>query len=457
MKRLSVCLAALGYLAVAAIGAPVFTDKGVDAGYLNPGDSAIVVQETEIRGDPGAATHLYAVTIRNDGTASPSHLTKLELRDGGNILLSIADLSGINTGGITVPLNYTIPAGATCSLKVLVWLAGTTAISGGETLKLALNYYYTLNGAASDSGWILDRCAEELVKAGFEKVEEMALNPAYFNPGNTGTVQVITWEDHDANASPIYISSLTVKNLESATQDDVTQVTVFLHANGVDLAPITLTDLSNWNSDGVKYVFRAPLMINDEQGLTCEIKVTISDTPTATRKIRTKVTLELRENGQLLEQASASPSTHTILMPGVEVVQDVSRLPEPRVVNEGGTLNQRILLQDDDANEDGVAIDRIRVWNSEDATTSGEELQEIAVYDARGLLGRVRDAGALSAFQGPGVEIPLSRPIVLHDDGRTIITISYTIADPVPGHTIRPKAQVWCDEARTYGWSPVAT
>jgi len=457
VNRLLMCFAALAYLAATAAGAPTFTDQEVAAGYLNPGDSAIVVQEIEVQGDASADTSLYAVTIRNDGTATSSQLSKLEIRDGGDILVSLTDLSGLASGGLTVSMAYTVPAGSTRSLQVLVWAAGVSSVNGGETLQIAVNFYYTVNGEVGATGWIVDGGIEEFAKAGFERVDESELSSIYLNPNDAGTVQVVTWEDHDANASAIYLSRIVIQNLESADQNDVAAVTLNLSVDGTSLAPIVLTDLSTWNTEGIVYEVPRPIVVNDNSRLICEVQVEISATPTENRKIRTKLTLEFLENNQPFSQASGATTTHTIMRSGVEEFRDISRLPQPLVVNSGEVLTQQVLVKDQDANDLGVVIDRIKVWNSETASAEGGELAEIAVYDTRGLLGRVNNPGVLASFHAGGVEIPFSRePVALGDDEQVNLTILYVIGDPIPGHTLQPKAQAWCDEARSYGWSPVA-
>jgi len=446
------CWLITGLLFFPAMAAPTFTDQGLYAGFLNPGDTAIPVQMVRVIGDPSQTTYLYSLTVRNVGTASHFQITRIELWDEGRALATITNPVGLTSGGVTTSLSYSIPAGATRDLRVRVWINRATAISGGETIKLELKFYYTVEGATYSSPWIADSRSETIIKAGFERVEETPLPPAYFNPGNTGTAQVITWTDDDANASPVSIQRIRVQNLGTATKEDVDKLTLKLRHGGGALPPFEISDLTNWNTDGV--IIEVPrLVINDGDSLVCEVEVTVSLAPTDSRTIRTKVTLEVEENAEQIVQISAASATHTIVRSGLEEIRDDSSTMVPAALNPGETLVQSIILRDNDVNSFDVDLGKVWLRNADGATATGAEIAEIRVQGP----GWSFSTTDTAAFNTTGVEIPLVRVPPVPDDGEVRLTVSYRVGEVIPGHTLQPEVKVWCEEFRgASAWSPKA-
>lgn len=453
MRFVTAWMALVG-LAVLGVGAPTFADQARLAGLLNPGDSSIHVQQIRVTGDADADTHLYAVTVRNGGTATHRQLRRVEVWDGGEAVAVVDNTLGIDTsGGITVPMAYTVPAGLSRNLQVRVWLWGVGSIDSPKTTELALRFFYTLGTTTGMSGWVRDGRPEEIVLAGFERTQEGVLPAMGFNPNDSGTVQVTTWTDDDANSSPIRIEEIWIQNLESATASDVASVTVSIRHGGGRLPDETVTNLTGWNADGGIKLATRPFVLNDQDSLIIEVAVTVSATPTESRRIRTKVGLVLEENGESFRQSSASPATHIITRGGIEEVLDESRVPRPPVLNPGETLVQTIVLRDRDANAFDVAVTKIRLRNAIGADATGGDIAEIIVRGPGGILASTTNTGG---FHTTGVEVELPRFIV-PDNGEVTLTITYRAGSAVPGRTLQPEADVWAEEGRGgAAWSPRA-
>jgi len=206
---LAMVLAVGGY---AALGAVSFTDQNLDAGYLNPGDVGIAVQQIVVQGDSTKQAHFDAITVRNLGTATSDQITRIEIWDGGVQIGAVDNPIGLATGGVTIPVNYTLAAGATATIEVRVNVADAASVAGGETLILEVRFHYFLGATAYTSAWIADGKTEEIKRAGFEEIEETTLAAGNYNPGDLISdppehpVQRVTFTDTDANNAPIQVN-----------------------------------------------------------------------------------------------------------------------------------------------------------------------------------------------------------------------------------------------------------
>ena len=445
-------------LSVIATGQPTFTDNGHYAGHLNPGDVEIIVQEIAVTAEAAKDLSVYAVSIRNEGTATHNHVIRLELWDGGRVLAALDNPVGLTTGGVTVTTSFTLPAGRSQRLYLRVWIAGVGAVAGGETVKLGARFFYLSGGEPGQTNWISDGKAETILKAGFEEITESAVGRAVVNPGDSAIVQSTTWKDVDANTSGITLRRLRLQNLGSATSDDVQEARVKIIYGSTE-ETIVFTNLTGWERGGVVYDFARGLSLPDGVTLLTEVTVVPSLSPTEMRTIRTKLTFELEENGEPFTQASTSPDYISIRFGGVDEIHEESTVPVPPVLNPNEQLVQRLVLKDRDLNTLPVDVTKIWLRNVPGNTATGAEIAQITVTSGGRTLASENRASALSTFHTTGVEIPFSTILTIPDEGEVTLVVTYQVANAVTGgHTLQPEVKVWGEEAReTSGWSPLAT
>ncbi|MCK4391502.1 hypothetical protein KAX17_01175 [Candidatus Bipolaricaulota bacterium] len=224
----------LGCISLSVMAAPTFTDQSTEAGYLNPADAEIVVQTIRVVGDATYNAPLNAVQIRNyNGTADYQQITRIEVRNGGGTICAVDTPFGLTTvNGVTMSSTHTITKGDTEDLVVLVWMGDADAVQGGETVHLDVRFYYLLNGTAGTSGWISDGKSEETRKAGFEVTTDTSPDANNFNPSDESTVQLVSFQDKDANDSGLTLNKVTIKNTGTATADDIASLKVIIAYTG---------------------------------------------------------------------------------------------------------------------------------------------------------------------------------------------------------------------------------
>jgi len=457
-------LAAWGY---AALGAVSFTDQNLDAGYLNPGDVGIAIQQIVVQGDSTKQAYFDAITVRNLGTATHEEIVKIEIWNGGVKLGEITDPIGLATGGVTIPVNYTLAAGATATLEVRVDVAGTASVAGGETLILEVRFHYFLGATAYTSAWIADGKTEEIKRAGFEEIEETTLAAGNYNPGDGAgsPVQQVTFTDTDANSAQIEVTTIKVRNLGTATDADIEKLVVKVTDNGTtytaDTAAIPGIDLSTWNDGGVEFVPNNFVngggqwngIVDDDAAIEILVEIKVKD-PLASdgRTVRTEVIIELSEQqpggDQNFVQSSQAPTTQTIRNAGVEEIEEQSTPPASGVLNPGELLIQKIRLTDFDVNNNVPEV--TCVWVKNLGTANGgqnEDIVEIRVRTGAGTpLGTFNNA-EIEDLRTTGVWLDITDQALSDDDGELVIEILFRIGDNLtPGATLRPRIMVKINE-----------
>jgi hypothetical protein len=426
------------------MAAPTFTDQSTEAGYLNPADAEIVVQTIRVVGDATYNAPLNAVQIRNyNGTAGYQQITRIEVRNGGGTICAVDTPFGLTTvNGVTMSSTHTITKGDTEDLVVLIWMGDANAVQGGETVRLDVRFYYLLNGTAGTSAWISDGKSEETRKAGFEVITDTSPDANNFNPSDESTVQLVSFQDKDANDSGLTLNKVTIKNTGTATADDIASLKVIIAYTGGPWEETKTTGLTAWKDGGI--VFDPPnIAVSDEGVVTVTVVVEVA-APTTTvpgdnRTIRTQATLEVVENAQTFNQIVLASTTQKIRRGGVEEIEDDSTVPASGVLNSGEALVQKIIVRDRDVNGERVNITRIWVKNLGNAQAS--EIQEIRVKSSGALLGTF-SGNAIADFL-TGVWLDIADVLVANQGDRTFI-IEYETAS---AHTLKPQVKVEGNEA----------
>ncbi|HIP99481.1 TPA: PKD domain-containing protein [Candidatus Bipolaricaulota bacterium] len=447
----AIALAALvGWGSLGAVG---FTDQGLDAGYLNPGDDGIAVQQIRVRGDGTKAAQFDAITVRNLGSATHEEIIRIELWDSGVQIGAVDDPIGLSTGGVTIPVDYVLAAGAVADIEVRVDVAGVADIAGGETLILEVRFHYFLNGTAYTSAWLADGTAEEIVRAGFEEIQEITLAAGNYNPGDGAgnPVQRVTFTDNDANTSAIQVNTVTVRNLGTAAATDIDQLIVTVVYNGTDY--VANPAVVGWKDGGVTIDHAQFLdggnpwdgQVADDAAIEIVVEIVVAGSPTDGRTVRSKVEIDLDEQQpggeQGFIQSSQAPTTQTIREAGVEEIDEQSTAPASGVLNPGESLVQTIEVRDNDVNGDQPSVTRI--WVQNQGTAGDDELESITVR-VNGTI--INTFNAFAGFATTGVWLNIAdQP--LDDDGKSTIQILYRVGDVTSGHTLQPRVRVESSEA----------
>ncbi|MGY4706807.1 PKD domain-containing protein [Candidatus Bipolaricaulota sp. J31] len=445
-------------MAIVAWGASAevtFVDQGLAAGYLNPGDVGIVVQKIRVTNTSGQPVLFDVITVRNRGTATHQEIIRIELWDGGAQIGSVDDPIGLSTGGVAIPVDYTLPAGAAVDISVLVNVADVTKIAGGETVMFEVQFHYFVGTTAYTSSWIADGETEEIVKAGFDQVQETVLPAGNYNPGDGAgnPVQQVTFTDDDANNSDIQVNSITVRNLGTASEtSEIQALTVTVVYNGI-FYKHTPADLTGWKDGGIEIPSGAfeetsatawDGWIDDDGSIEILVEIKVASAPTDGSTVQTEIVIELTEQGQVFTQISQAPTVQTIRNAGAENIEEQSTAPASGVLNPGEILTQTIVVRDDDVNGEVPTVTGIWIRNL--GTAGDAEIAKITVKAEGAIVGAFLP-GDFAGFASPGgVWLDVNRPLS-GDDGSLTIQILYQIDEDItPGHTLQPRVKVKSEE-----------
>ncbi len=453
----------LGILAWEVSAQVTFVDQGFAAGYLNPGDTDIVVQKVRLQNTSGQPVLFDVITVRNLGTATHQEITRIELWDGGGLIGAVDDPIGLDSGGVAIAVDYTLPAGATVDIEVLVDVADVAQIEGGETLALEVRFHYFVGTTAYTSAWIPDGETEEIVKAGFEEIQETVLPAGNYNPGDGvgNPVQQVTFTDNDANDSPITVTKIKVRNLGTAIAvDDIASVKVTVRYDGVNYEETKVPGATDFNNGGLVFDPTTDFgawngNVADDSAIEIKVEIEVAGNPTDGRIVQTEIILELVEQqpggDQGFTQTSQAPTVQTIRNAGVEEIEEQSTVPASGVLNPGEILTQTIVIRDADVNADPLEVTRI--WIQNQGSAGDGEIADIKVK-VNGAV--INTFNAFAGFVTTGVWLDIADQ-QLDDDGELTLQILYRIGNITPGHTLQPRVKIGSHEPPQVGDNDTAT
>jgi len=455
---LAIALLLVGVSSVAALALPSFSDRNIAAGNLNPTDT-ILVQEIRVTRSAGEDVTLAAITIRNLGTADSSDIAKIIIKDGGDVLGELDNLSGIDSvNGVTINLGGYHLDGTTHYLKIYVTVS--TTVSSGETVQLQSLIDYVRNGTPGSSTWISDLTGETIRNGGFDETGDSSPDAGYLNPDDEAIVQIATFNDNDANGSAVrWVQTgpqtiVRIENLGSATPDDIAQVRVTLTIGGNDYVwgwgvwnPASPMTFEHNDFAGPGGAADNPPEIADNGGVTVKVEMRVGPEGDVTdgRTIRTKTTLLVRERGEgddgedvEYEQAVTSGTTQTVRKQGFERIEDESESLASGIAATDDVVVQSVRAYDDDSNNFDVQARRVYIRNS--GTADGDEIKKIVVKAGATTI-LTLDSAEIVNFK-TGAWYPLDQNFTVDDDENQVFNFYYTIGTPDDGHTFRPAVRI---------------
>ena len=455
----------VGFSSLAAMALPGFSDRNVSAGNLNPTDT-IKVQEIRVTRGASETVVLSAVTIQNTGTAGDGVIDRIAVMDGGSVLGESTAISGLATG-ITINLDYNMTS-TTHDLKIYVTVG--TAVTGGETLNLRTRVHYVSNGSSYTSAWITDLTGETIRNGGFDVIDDTSPDAGYFNPGDTGVVQVTVFSDTDANGNPVMWTGtnpiVKVENLGTAVDADVQTLSVTI-SGGTWQATASKPNVvaGSFNAGDFVEAVTAPApalngqAVPDNGTLTVTVRMRFAAGLTDNRTVHTKVTLYVVETGESAAGAAGSPvaysqsatadTTQTLRKQGFERIVEESTSLSSGTAATGDVVVQTVRCYDQDSNGLPVLATQIYIRNT--GTAEGTEINKIEVKAGATTLLTVNNSGAghglLPNFKtGQWYDIT---DFAVADDHDQVFKIYYTIGVPIDGHTLRPSVRLEGSEGGT--------
>ncbi|MFP4507952.1 MAG: hypothetical protein ACLFO4_03690 [Candidatus Acetothermia bacterium] len=453
-----------------ALGAPEFQTYLPNSLNLNPLDEGVLVHEIRVE-EVLNPLRIKELTVRNEGTVSATELSEINLRfrkEGGEwSSVKLEDLSGINSG-ITFSLpgdGMTLEPGDEAEFRLLVSVASPERVplsKYGEDVSLELSgmfhyVYLDERGEAMESvssNWVTDPGVDTILRGGFEEIEARSLESDILQPGTNPQIGSFVFRDDDSNDRGVETDLIKVENksrgedplvfgkditeltlnLKIREGDGVTEKTIRREINSPTTEVTIPTEPDGWWDGGCE----------DGCEVELEVKGKIAESePVQGMELKTGVTLETREDdgisGYPFQQRSVVPdeSAQSIVVQGLESIEESTDW-RSGVINLGEVYTQRLILYDDDRDDDDFFVNNVSFRNEGTLENSGVE--EVSVY-------RVEPDGSMTELAS---DLKLSSDWQelreennrIPDDGRAEFEIRYEISEEATeGTTFQPVVQ----------------
>jgi len=455
-------------------GFDVIEDSSPDAGYFNPNDADImqvaVFTDTDANGSPVLWDDVLAATplvkVENLGTAvgggsGDINQVRVTFRIGGtDYRTSWADWPASPATSRTFNYNEFVDsvvlpgpnaAADNAGLTVTVEMSfrAKNTVTDGRTVRTKVTIYVDEQGEGADGERveyeqsISTDVTHTIRKQGFERIEEESES---LSSGTAATgdvvVQTIRCYDDDSNADTITAWRVYIRNMGSATGDEISKIEV--KAGATTLRTILPADLAGFKT-GTWYSFTTNKLVADDAEQVFKIYYTIG-TPVDGHTLRPAARIEGREpsgtgpwtaegDDDYPSDEVTYPDELGLYEPGFEFVENWTP-PEGGTAYSGQRLlAQTIRLEDRDQDTDNVTIHPVVVKNL--GTASGNpDVTKIEVWRRASetataiKLGETTD---LSGFRTGGARVDLTHDNVVTDasgGAQTFLDIYLTIAEP---------------------------
>lgn len=434
-------------------------DNALSAGYLNPGDANVRVQQATFTDDDGndSGVGITKVSVSNTGNADDTDIVdvRVDIIVGATTYLANKPPSGADWGSGN-PLEFTaaefagMPAAfaddAVVVVRVRVTVGGTT---DKHEIKTQIVLRSQENGEAYDQAVLATRTQTIRVQ-GLESISDVSTDiPSGVLGPTEELAQEVSVSDDDVNAAVVTINGVWIKNKGNATKDDLEKIVV--KRGAITLFTLLAADIVDF-STGHRYTGGdgfTPTNLTDDDTATLSIEYTIDGTITDGRTLRPEIYFWAAENAVDYQSDKVTYPKSIVIHPdGLEEVNNVSPPSGGTAYSGQRVLVQIVACEDLDENTDNVRINPIRILNvAETSRCTPAEVEKIEIRTEAGdLLGQTTDLGGLNTG---GVAISTLQNNVVADNSEIALHIYATFSGPddvTAGHTLRLETTVFSEE-----------
>jgi PKD repeat protein len=434
------------------------SDVSLSSGYLNPGDTDVLVQKATFTDDDGntAGVGISKISVSNTEDADDTDITdlKVEIVVGATTYTahkapSAADWGSGNPMEFTatkIGLPATFADDATISVRVYVTAGGTT---DKRKIKTLLVLRTNENGVAYDQS-VLAGKTQTIRIQGFESIKDVSADiPSGVLMPSDKLVQKVTATDDDVNESALSVIGIWIKNNGDATEDDIKSIAV--KKGAITLLTLDQAHIVDFNSGHLYAVadgFHAT-DVTDDESVTLTIEYTIDGTITSGHTLQPKVYVKAEEPSggtAYSSDAVTYPKSIVIHPHGLESVVNVA-MADGTAYSGQRLLAQKITCNDLDENTDSVKLNPINVKNIASSRCADSEVTKVEVRTEGGaLLGETTSVAGLGAG---GIAISTLQNNVVADDGSLTLFVYVTFAGPenvTAGHKLKIETTIFSEE-----------
>ena len=438
------------------------SDTARDAEFFNPNDEATVQVAVFTDNDANGNDVLWTQTgsntivkVENLGTATTADIKDVKVTLTINGVDYVWGWGPWNPGS---PMEFdwvdfvldppNIPDNSSVTVTVEMRIQDQGSVTDGRTIRTKVSLLVKEGGVEYEQ-IVASSTTQTIRKQGFEKIEEesTSLVSGAMTTGSS-LEQTVKVTDDDVNADDIRANEIYIRNLGTASGDEIHQIQV--KAGTTTLVTITQPDalFDNFNA-GMTIPFTTTKLVADDDDLTVKIYYEIG-TPVDGHTLRPVVKIQGKENTvDYWSDEVTYPDSIALYQPGFETVENVTP-PEGGTAYSGQRLlAQKIRLVDQDENDDNVVIGPIVVKNQGTARETTDVVKiEVWRKDPGAdeiLLGETTD---LAGLRTAGVTIPTPSDNVVTDKpagAETFLYIYVTIAEPeqmTAGRTVQLNTRV---------------
>jgi hypothetical protein len=266
-------------------------DSSPSAGYLNPGDTNVLVQKATFTDDDGNAStvEITKISVSNLKNADHNDVTNVQVKvigkvSAANITYTANKIPSAADWGSANPLEYlaadftpNLPAGFDDDTAVTIEIYVTIAANPGDKHEIQTSATLTTkeNGETYSQS-IQAATVQTIRKQGFEAISEVSSDiPSGVLAPAEKLVQKVTVTDDDVNGANVTINGIWIKNEGDATKDDIGsivvkkgEITLFTLAGGA------IVDFASGHRYIVADGFTATVVTDDESA-TLSIEYTL--------------------------------------------------------------------------------------------------------------------------------------------------------------------------------------
>jgi len=425
------------------------TDTALDAAFLNPDDEAqvqiAVFTDDDANGNDvvWVQTNSTIVKVENLGTATTADIkdVKVTLTINGTDYTTWDGATQWLTWNPGSPMDFSyadftpapanIPDNSGVTVTVEMRMQDQGSITDGRTIRTRVSVLVKEGGVEYEQT-ITSSTTQTIRKQGFEGIAEQSTSLV------SGTVttgsnlqQIVEVTDDDANNYPITINSIHIRNLGTASGDEIHQIQV--KAGTTILATATGAALNNFKA-GITIALTNKV-VADNASQTIKIYYEI-DVPVDGHTLQPAVKIRGNENGQdYWSDEVTYPDLISLYQPGFEIVENVTPPEGGTAYSSQRLLAQKIRLVDRDENEDSVTINPVVVKNIGSAR-DGSDIAKIEVWrkdTATSEELKLGEATDLAGLRTSGVTIPTLQDNIIIDKpagSETFLYVYVTIAGP---------------------------
>jgi len=441
------------------------TDYSLSVAYLNPGDTGVLVQKARFTDDDGNSSPvgITNIAVSNTKNADNNDVASVQVKVTGKVsdtseIYTASKPTGTTDWGSGNPLEFlsadftpNLPASFDDDSIVTVEVYVSVKADPGDKHGIQTSMALTTKENGKTYTQVVESSTVRTIRVqGFEAATDVSpdLPSGVLSPDQI-LVQKVTVTDDDANALPVTVTGIRIKNNGDATKGDIKKIVVKRASSGTTVFTLDGNNIIDFSTGHTYTTGFTPVTVADDDSVMLAIEYTANGMVTDGHTLQPEIYFITTEGGANYNSDAVTYPKSIVLHPyGLEAVNNVSPPSGGTAYSGQRLLAQKISCEDLDENTDSVRINPIVIKNVAATSRCAEsEVTKIEVCTESGdLLGEVID---LSGLNSGGVTISTLENNVIADDHTLMLYVYVTFTGPegvTEGHKLKLETTVFSEE-----------